>query len=187
MSSPRIGVAVRAPGTAPGRRRRVAEARAPRLQWGGMREYRYRIDGEGRIFHDGSEILDPMVLRFFLRAMQPTPDGRYLVVCQGEHNWFEPEDTPFVVQRLRLARQRDRVSTVELGFAGDYREPLDPGSLEAEGGRLFCRVRRGAFRARFGRVAMHQLAPLLVEDAAGLGLVLDGTRHPVRQPIGVTG
>ncbi len=54
-----------------------------------MREYRYRVDAEGRVFHDGSEVLDPSTLRFFVRAMQRTPDGRWLVVCQGERNWFE--------------------------------------------------------------------------------------------------
>ena len=41
-----------------------------------MREYRYTVDLDGRIFHDGSEIIDPLVLRFFLRAMQQTsPTG----------------------------------------------------------------------------------------------------------------
>jgi hypothetical protein len=66
-----------------------------------MREYRYRVDSEGRVFHDGSEVLDPLTLRFFLRAMTRTPEGRWLVVCQGERNWFEAEGTPFVVQRVR--------------------------------------------------------------------------------------
>ena len=66
-----------------------------------MREYRYRVDAEGRVFHDGSEVLDPLTLRFFLRAMTRTPEGGWLVVCQGERNWFESEGTPFVVQRVR--------------------------------------------------------------------------------------
>ena len=58
-----------------------------------MREYHYQVDRDGGIFHGGTELLDPLVLRFFLRAMRRTPDGRYLVVCQGEHNWFEPHGT----------------------------------------------------------------------------------------------
>ena len=28
-----------------------------------MREYRYRVDAEGRIFHDGSEIVEEIYLR----------------------------------------------------------------------------------------------------------------------------
>lgn len=146
----------------------------------GMREYRYQVDRDGRIFHDGTEIIDPVVLRFFLRAMQRTPEGRSLVLCQGEQNWFEAPDTPFVVQRLRLSTEGGRLSAVDLCFAGDYRESLDPERLEAEGGSLYCRVRRGQFRARFGRVAMQQLAPFLVEGEDGPALLLAGARYPIR-------
>ncbi len=148
-----------------------------------MREYHYRVDGDGRIVHDGTEILDPLVLRFFLRAMTRTPEGRYLVVCQGEHNWFEADGTdgtPFVVQRVRPVVEEGRLAAVELAFAGDYREPLDPGSLEVEDGRLYCRVRRGAFRARFGRIAVQQLAPFFTDDGAGPSLSVGGSRYPIR-------
>ncbi len=124
-----------------------------------VREYTYRVDGEGRIFHDGSEIVDAATLRFFLLALQRTRDGRWLALCQGERNWFEPEDTPFVVQRLKLGVAGGRLRSVDLCLAGDYREPLDPATLEHDGARLFCRVRKGAFTARFGRMAMQQIAP----------------------------
>jgi hypothetical protein len=151
-----------------------------------MRDYRYSVDRDGRIFHDGTEILDPLVLRFFLRAMTRTPEGRYLVVCQGEHNWFDAggtDGTPFVVLRVRAVVEAERLAAVELCLAGDYREPLDPASLEVEDGRLYCRVRRGAFRARFGRVAVQQLAPFLTDDGAGPGLTLGGARYPIREAV----
>lgn len=151
-----------------------------------MREYRYLVDREGRIFHDGTEVVDPLVLRFFLRAMQQTPEGRYLVLCQSEQNWFEPYDTPFVVQRLRSGIEGGQLVSVELCFAGDYREPLNPEHLEAEQGHLFCRVRRGTFRARFGRVAMQQLAPFLAEGRDGPALLLRGARYPIRDLTPVT-
>lgn len=155
-----------------------------------MREYHYTVDRDGRIFHDGTEIVDPATLRFFLRAMQRTPDDRCLVVCQNEHNWFRAHDTPFVVQRLRLTVDDGdprripgggRLTGVELCFAGDYREPLITDSLEAEGGQLFCRIRNGAWRARFGRIALQQIAPFLVDDADGAGLLLAGVRHTIRR------
>jgi hypothetical protein len=146
-----------------------------------MREYRYTVDRDGRIFHEGSEIIDPVVLRFFLLAMQQTPEGRYLVICQREQNWFEAPDTPFVVQRLRCATEQDHLVSVELYFAGDHHEPLDPESLEAEGPYLYCRVRGGAFRARFGRSAVQQLAPFLAEEGGSPVLVFRGARHAIRQ------
>ena len=144
-----------------------------------VREYRYQVDRDGRIFHDGSEIVDSAVLRFFLRAMTRTADGCCLVLCQGERNWFEAADTPFVIQRLRLAIERGLLQDVELCFPGDYREPLDPRTLETERDLLFCRVRGGAFRARFGRVAVQQLAPFLSDAGEGSALLLGGVRHPV--------
>lgn len=144
-----------------------------------MREYHYRVDREGRIFHDGTEIVDAPTLRFFLLALQRTPDGRWLALCQGERNWFEPEDTPFVVQRLELGLAEERLRSVELHLAGDYREPLDPETLEHDGARVFCRVRKGAFSARFGRVAMQQIAPWLNDDGTGPAITLDGRRRPL--------
>lgn len=146
-----------------------------------MREYHYRVDRDGRIFHDGSEITDPPTLRFFLLGMTRTADGRYLVPCQGEQNWFSPEDTPFVVQRLGLRSDAGRLVDIDLCLAGDYRERLDPGTLEAAAGRLCCRVRRKAFRATFGRVAMQQIAPYLSEDSGRATLVLGDHRYPIAE------
>jgi hypothetical protein len=143
-----------------------------------MRHYRYEVDAEGRIFHDGSEVLDPLTLRFFLRAMTHTPDGRWLVMCQGEHNWFEAERTPFVVQRVRPVLD-EAADALELVLAGEYRELLDPATLETEDGRLSCRVRRGTFPARFGRVALQQLARYLLDEGGRPHLVLGGRRCPI--------
>jgi hypothetical protein len=145
-----------------------------------VREYRYLVDRDGRIFHDGTEIVDPAVLRFFLRAMTRTDDGRCLVLCQGERNWFAAPDTPFVVQRLRLSLAGSALQSVELCFQGDYREPLDPGTLETAHDLLFCRIRGGMFRARFGRVAVQQIAPFLEDVGEGSALVMSGRRYPVR-------
>lgn len=145
-----------------------------------MREYCYRIDREGRVFHDRSEIVDPPTLRFFLLAMTRTPEGRYLAVCQGEQNWFEPEDTAFVVQRMRAELEDGRLRKVTLLFAGEHQEALDPGTLESDGGMLYCRVRQGVFRARFGRIALQQIASFLVEDKSGPALELGDRRYPIR-------
>lgn len=150
-----------------------------------MREYHYHVDGEGRIFHDGTEIVDPGTLRFFVMAMQRTPEGRHLAMCQGERNWFEAGvdsgNTPLVVQRLRLGVDGGRLASVELGLPGGHWEPLEAGSLESERGHLYCRIRRGAMRARFGRVALSQIAPFLAGDAGAAALVLNGARHPIAE------
>ncbi len=151
-----------------------------------VREYHYLVDRDGRVSHDGSEIVDPVVLRFFLRAMRRTEDGRWLVVCQHENNWFHPHDTPFVVQRLGLTLEGGRLTAVALHFAGDHQEPLAPETLEADGGQVFCRLQRSGFRARFGRIALQQLAPHLADGPGGPALVLGDARYPVRGAISGT-
>jgi uncharacterized protein len=145
-----------------------------------MREYFYHVDRDGRFFHDGTEIVDAPTLRFFLLAMKREPDGRYLVVCQGERNWFAAPDTPFVVQRVHLARDGAALGAVELELAGGYRERLDPATLQSAGGQLGCRVRQGAFPARFGRVALQQIAPFIQDDSGVACLSLGGQTHPIR-------
>jgi uncharacterized protein len=146
-----------------------------------MRAYRYTVDAEGRIFHDGTEIVDPAVLRFFLLGMRRLGDGRFLVPCRGEENWFEAEDTPIVVQRLAIDAGPHGLAGVELVLAGGYREPLDPTTLETEAGRLYCRVRQGAFRARIGRIAIQQLAPHLDEAEGIPSLTVRGKRYPIQE------
>jgi hypothetical protein len=144
-----------------------------------MREYQYRVDTEGRVFHDGSEVVDPLTLRFFLLAMTRTPEGRWLAVCQGEQNWFEADETPFVVQRVRSVTRDGSLDGLDLVLAGDYREPLDPATLESVGGRLYCRVRRSAFPARFGRLALQHIAPHLLDQGGRPSLVVGGRRYPI--------
>jgi hypothetical protein len=146
-----------------------------------MREYRYRVDGEGRVFHDGSEVVDPPTLRFFLLAMTRTTEGRWLAVCQGERNWFEPDETPFVVQRVRPVGRAGALDGLELVLAGDYREPLDPATLESASGRLYCRVRRGAYPARFGRLALQQIGPHLLDQGGRPSLLLGGHRYSIAE------
>jgi hypothetical protein len=156
-----------------------------------IREYHYRVDREGRVFHDGTEIVDAAVLRFFLLAMTRAEDGRCLVLCQGERNWFDVDDpaligSPFVVQRLRLDVDGGSLRRVELVLAGGYHEPLGPATLESERDQLLCRVRGGRFRARFGRVALQQLAPFLLDQGGGSALAVAGVRYPVRTAVSVT-
>src|SRR5262249_9479863 len=139
-----------------------------------VQEYAYPGDGDRCMLHDGSEIVAPATLRFFLLALQRTPEGRWLALCQGERNWFEPADTPFVVQRLGLRVADGRLDGVELSLAGDYREPLDPGTLEHDGAQLFCRLRKGAFRARFARIALQHIAPWIAEEAGRPTAALGG-------------
>ena len=143
-----------------------------------MRRYDYRVDRDGRVFHDGTEIVDVLTLRFFMRAMTRTPDGRWLVTCQGEQNWFTADVTPFVVQRLRMPVNG---GDIELHLAGDVRERLDPATLSTNGRDLFCLVGAARHPARFGRIALQQITPHLGDESGELRLVLTDQIWPIRR------
>lgn len=149
------------------------------------REYFYRIDREGRLFLGESEITDPGPLRFFMERMRREENGRLVVICQGERNWIEAEDVPYVIQRVDLGLNPDgALEAVTLHFPGGYSEPLDPSTLWADHTQFpYCRVRRGNFSARFGRVAALQLTPFFGFDETKklYFLTVGGRRWPFSQ------
>jgi len=112
-----------------------------------------------------------------MKKMERLPDGRYFALCQGEECYFDPEDTVYVVQSLRPMPAR-----IELVFQGGYREDLDPRSLHVGKDNVFyCRVRGGAFEARFNRKPYLELARQVDYDPGKKEyfLQLGGQRYPI--------
>jgi len=141
------------------------------------REWHYRLDTEGNLWHDGSVFDDPNVLKLFMRKMEHLPDGRYFALCQGEKCYFEPDDTVYVVQKVDIQPNR-----VVLGFQGGYQEPLDPSTLHVGKDNVFyCRAREGRFEARFNRRPYLELAHLAEYDpkARKYFLRLGEKRYPI--------
>ncbi len=140
------------------------------------RIWHYLLDTEGHLWHDGTEFEDPDTLRFFMRKMKRLPDGRYQVLCQGETCFIEPMDVPYVIQDIEVKGDR-----MELVFPGDYRERLDPATLQVgKDNVLYCKVRNGAFDARFNRKPYLELAHYVERDESGrYCLRLGGEKYPI--------
>lgn len=140
------------------------------------RIYQYRIDKEGGLWIEGTQLTDPMVLKYFHRKMEALPDGRFFVDCMGEKNIIRAEDVPYVVQSIEV-----RPDGIELIFPGDYREALDPSTLfVGDHHVLYCKVRDGQFTARFKRHPYMELAHH-IEGGAGQGYFLkwQGEKFPI--------
>jgi len=125
-----------------------------------QRTWHYYIDAEGIVWHEGSELDDPDLLRFFMEKMGRGEEGRLQLICQGELCLFDCEDVPYVVQSFE-----ERGEKIRLRFPGGYEEDLDPSSLRVGPGHvLYCRVRQGQFEARFSRKAYLELAKKVEQD-----------------------
>ncbi len=130
---------------------------------------------DGRWYSDDEPINNARIASLFSRCLRQTDDGRWQIAMADERAFVTIEDTPWVVTGV----ERDGSGGFRLRLNDGSEEPLDPASLETDGERIVCRL-RGALPARFGRVAMQQLAPFVVEHAGDAALLLDGRRVPLR-------
>lgn len=141
------------------------------------RAWYYGIDAEGHLWHEGAELDDPDLLKFFMERMQKLPDGRGYVLCQGEDCYLKAEDALYVVQDVKIAPQR-----IELVFSGGYEEKLDPTTLHVgEQNVLYCQIRGGEFEARFNRKSYLELARHVKFDGKTQSyyIPLGGKNYPI--------
>ncbi len=141
------------------------------------RYYQYFVDAEGYFWHDGYEMDDAEFLTIFLTQMKRQADGRYRVMCQGETCLITAVDTPFVVRHFTLEKEG-----LLLHFAGAYTEILDPKTLfVGEQNVLYCQIKEGEEKARFGRHAYLSLTEWIKQNpqTGRFHLVLGDQRYEI--------
>ncbi len=129
------------------------------------------IDKEGQWFYQGAEMHRREIVLFFYNHMSMDGEGRYILEWGGERCLLEVEDTALVVRRVAAG------SELFLLLSDDSTEKLDPETLYA--GRanvLYCRVKGGAFPARFTRAAYYQLTEHIEEEDGAFVLRTGGKR-----------
>lgn len=143
-----------------------------------MRIWHYFIDSDGHLWHEGTEFDDPEFLKFFMQNMEETKDGSFRVLCQGEECRITAEDVPYVITDLKISPR-----SIELIFPGGYAEPLDPSTFFVGGlNVLYCKVRQGAFVARFSRRSYLEIAKLVKFDSKKkiYFVTIDNNQFPIK-------
>jgi len=138
------------------------------------------IDKDGRWFQNGAEIVHPEIYRLFNQILEKSPEGEYLVRMGREICTVEVEDAPFVVKRM-IENDHEQL-LLELNDGSQER--FDPKCFWiGEQNIPYCRVKNGAFHARFSRPAYYQLAQHIVTDETEkeFFLLLDGERVPIKR------
>lgn len=133
---------------------------------GNQRIYHYVMDKEGMLFFNGNPIDDPWTFRLFQRNLEVADDGRYVVACDGELCFLDVEDVPYVVNDINIKHGTGgSLDRIDLIFAGGYKERLDPlGMFVGDNNILYCRVRKGRFKARFNRKTYYNIAKFISSD-----------------------
>ena len=138
------------------------------------------IDKEGRWFHKGAEMVRRDIVRFFYERIGMDSLGRYVIHWGDEACYLDVEDTPFVVQKVRL-EEDGGIQDFRLFLSDDTAESLKPDTLFlGEENVLYCTVKHGRFPARFHRPAYYQLAEFVQEEEGRFYLSLNGKKYFIR-------
>jgi hypothetical protein len=150
----------------------------PRAGFYAVESGKISLRRDGNWYTDEERIDNPRIALLFSRSIRRNPDGSYFLQVGDERASITVEDTPYVVKSV----QGDSASGFAVVLNDEEREPLDYGSLEVGPDNvLYCRVKNGAFPARFLRPAYYHLSECLgVDDNGGFFFNVAGRRYPVR-------
>ncbi len=134
------------------------------------------INKEGLWYHEGAEMIHREFIKLFFENMELDSHGRYVIDWNDQRCYVDVEDTAFVVQR---AFHEDK-NRFLLSLNDDTQEELDPETLlVGKQNVLYCRVKNGAFPARFNRAAYYQLAQYVEEDSGTFYLPGNGEKYVI--------
>lgn len=135
-----------------------------------------KLDARGKWTHEGLDFENPRIIKLFSKSIARTEGGTWVLDVPPFTYPIEVEDTPYFVEHIT---HTDDVITLSL--SDDTEEQLDVKTLDyASGGRLYCEVKKGAFRARFKRQAYYNLVELAqVNDTGEIVLVWGEVQVPL--------
>lgn len=127
-----------------------------------------RLSAGGYWTHEGLVFDNPRIIDLFSRSVGRTEGGTWVLEIGPFTYPITVEDTGFFVTRV------DWSSTpplIEVSNGSTEHLAIDTLSYES-GGRLYCRIDDGKFRARFKRSAYHSIMEHLREDDGDVLLVI---------------
>ncbi len=146
-----------------------------------------RIDKGGVWHYRGQEMFRKEIVNYFYQHLKQDPEGAYMIDLGEDCCYIEVEDAPFVVQSVQPSPDdsTERPQAIRIRLSDDTLEELDPSTLSiGTGNVMYCRVKNGAFRARFSRPAYYQLADHITYDEASdrYEIHVGGRCHIIRVP-----
>jgi len=126
-----------------------------------------RINAEGLWFYRGTEMIRRDIVRLFYQHLRQDASGGCFIEIGRQRCQVDVEDTAFVVWGLRWVEARDgEAECAHLLLSDDGIEKLDPATLRIGKNNVpYCKIRNGAFEARFSRCSYCALAERVEYDS----------------------
>ena len=142
-----------------------------------MREYFYRIDRGGRLFHDNSRLTDRGFLEFFFARLRVNDTGlngdyAYVSPCGREMNYVHVESLAFVFHELRSGK-------LYYNFTG-LCVPFVPGQVCSGFAGTLVHPAPGPFWGAFAPALLLELTKSIDERGGLYSLLWEGERFPIR-------
>jgi hypothetical protein len=133
---------------------------------------------DGNWYSDEECIDNQRIALLFSKSIRQDNDGNYYLQVADERAPITVEDTPYVVKKVDEDGHGGFIITTN----DEVSEPLDPSTLEiGDHDVLYCKVKRGALRARFLRTAYYHLAEhFMSDDGESFGIVVGDHRYPIK-------
>ncbi len=139
------------------------------------------IDADGTWSYRGTEMIRRDIVCLFYQHLRRDASGAYFIGMGHQQYPVHVEDAAFVIRGLRWATGPDgSAECAYLLLSDDSVEKLDPCTLRIGKNNIpYCKVKLGAFEARFSRSSYQVLAERLQYDpgAGGYAISLNGQRY----------
>ncbi len=139
------------------------------------------IDKDGKWFHKGVEMIRRDFVLSFFQQMELDDAGRYIIFWGGRRCTVDVEDTAFVVRGVSKQNEKGGDGArFKISLSDETEEELRPDTLYlGKANVLYCRVKNGAFPARFNRAAYYQLAAHVETDGDDYVLPANGKKFRI--------
>ena len=140
------------------------------------------VDKEGRMWHQGAEMIHKGINRLLTDHVELDPKGRYVIRFKGQECFVEVEDTLFVINRVQTPDDASESPPERLVITlnDGTTEDLDPTTLRQNKDHvMYATVKSGRFPARFLRTGYYQLAEHVIETEDGFGVNLASGVHRI--------
>ncbi len=125
--------------------------------------------------HEGLDFENPRIIDLFFKSVGQTEGGTWILEVG-------PFTYPIAVERTGFFVTGFSFESGQIILSDHTEELLDASTLVYEPeGKLFCRVKSGAFEARFLKDAYYKLAQRVEEGPDGLYVEWLGQPHPIGQ------
>ena len=141
-----------------------------------------RIDKEGKWYYQDLPIINKKIYLYLNQCLTQDPSGRYILSMNGEKCYLEVEDTPFVIQEVRLPSDSGHPPSLVVKLNDGTEETLRADTLRVgHDNVLYGKVKEGLYEDRLLRNAYYQLAEFLQQDEKGYYLLVEENKTYLQQ------